>query len=296
MRTIQKFLDDKAGLRVALVDATEAVREMRKVQNTSPVATLLVGRAMVGATLLASHLKDGEMVSLYFSGNGPIGKVFAEASFEGGVRGYAAQSQVDVPLVNNQLNLGAAIGRGLLSVVRTHPKRKTPHRGTVEIQTGEIGEDIAFYLQQSEQARSAIALGVKVDATGHVEAAGGILIELLPLATVHIEIIVEDQFMHAGSISDAIARGESAEEIIDRFLGGFQLREIPHAYELAYTCKCSRNRLLRAMELFPEKDLDDILEKKTPVMARCEFCGREYSLELAEISDIRKRRFHTGKH
>ncbi len=293
---IRKFLDDQHGVRVALVNATEAVREMQSIQSTGPIATLLVGRAMVGATLMASQLKDGEVVSLYFKGDGPIEKVFAEASFEGGVRGYVAHPHIDLPDNKGSVDLGSAIGKGLLTVVRTHPKRQSSQRGTVEIQTGEIGDDIAYYLQQSQQIRSAIAVGVKMNEFGHIEAAGGVLIELLPAADANIEVIVEDQFRRAGSISEAFARGDSAEQILDRYLGGFKIHELPHPHVVAYTCKCSRERLLDAMELFTEEDLDDMILKKKPVVARCEFCGRQYALELAEISDIRNRRFSTKLH
>jgi molecular chaperone Hsp33 len=243
---------------------------------------------------MASQLKDDEVVSLYFKGDGPIEKVFAEASYEGAVRGYTSHPQFEIP--NAQFQIGHAIGQGLLTVVRTHPKRDSAQKGTVEIQTGEIGDDIAYYLQQSQQIRSAIAVGVKMNERGEIEAAGGILIELLPAANAHIEIIVEDQFKHAGSISEGMARGETAEQILDRYLSGFHRHELEHPYSVSYTCKCSRERLLDAMELFSKEDLDDMLAKKVPVMARCEFCGRQYSLELAEISDIKNRRFSTGLH
>lgn len=296
MSSIRKFLDSERGVRASVVNATEAVRELQAIQNTSIIATLMAGRALAGAALMASQLKDGEVVSLYFRGDGPIQKIFAEANYEGGVRGFVANPNVDLPLKNQRLDLGGAIGRGTLMVERSHPQRTHSQKGTVEIQTGEIGDDIAYYLQQSQQTRSAIALGVKLDHDGHVQAAGGILIELLPAANAHIEVIVEDQFHRAGSISEALARGEAADQIIQKYLAGFDMKELEHPYEISYSCKCTRDRLLGALELFDNADLDDMIAKKEPVRAKCEFCGRQYALDWTEISDVRHHRFKKDVH
>ena len=293
---VRKYLDPDKGVRAAVVNATQAVQEMQQIQKTGPLATMLVGRSIVGAALLASQLKDGEVISVYFHGNGPIGTVFAEAQFEGGVRGFTHHPGLDLPLTNTGLDLKSALGEGQLTVVRTHPNRQNAQKGTVPIQTGQVGDDIAFYLQQSMQIRSAIALGVKLSPAGQVVAAGGILIELLPGADINIEIIVEDQFVRASSISEAIASGQTADQIVNDYLPIFNLKEIEHPYSISYSCKCSKNRLLSAMELFKNEDLEDIVAKKENPVAKCEFCGRQYSLDWSEVKDVLYRRLKTGLH
>ncbi|MEK6553878.1 MAG: Hsp33 family molecular chaperone HslO [Bdellovibrionota bacterium] len=291
---IVKFLDAERGVRVAVVNATAAVREMQQIQNAQPLATMMVGRSIVGAALLASQLKDGEVISVYFHGDGPIRTVFAESSFEGGVRGYTPHPELDLPLTPQGLDLKTAIGAGHLTVVRTHPNRTNSQKGTVPIQSGQIGDDIAFYLLQSQQIRSAIAVGVKLSPEGGVVAAGGILIELLPGADANIEVIVEDQFVRTGSISEMFAAGKTPAEIAEDYLPVFNLKEIDHPYSVSYTCKCSKNRLLAAMELFKDEDLKDIVDKKENPIAKCEFCGRQYTLEWSEVKDVLNRRL-TGK-
>ncbi len=293
---VRKYLDDERGIRVAVVNATAAVREMQQIQNSQLLATMLVGRSMVGAALLASQLKDGEVISVYFHGDGPIRTVFAEAQFEGGVRGYTPHPELALPITDKGLDLKAALGEGHLTVVRTHPSRTNVQKGTVPIQSAQIGDDIAFYLHQSQQIRSAIAVGVKLNEQGEVVAAGGILIELLPGADVNIEIIVEDQFTRTGSISEMFAAGKTAEEIAQDYLPVFNLKEIDHPHSIAYTCKCSKNRLLTAMELFKDEDLQDIVDKKENPLAKCEFCGRQYTLEWSEVKDVLNRRLNTKLH
>ena len=94
---IHKYLAQDMSFRAAAVVATEVVREMQSIQNTFPLATMAVGRSMVAASLMASQLKDGQQISLYFRGDGPLEMFFAEANHEGQVRGYTSNPQLEAP-------------------------------------------------------------------------------------------------------------------------------------------------------------------------------------------------------
>ena len=59
--------------------------------------------------------------------------------------------------------------------------------------TGEIGEDIAYYLAISEQKPSAVALGVLVDPDATIRAAGGFIIQLLPGAPDELIDTIEEE-------------------------------------------------------------------------------------------------------
>jgi molecular chaperone Hsp33 len=288
---ITKYIENKAGVRATVVNATEAVSEMQKIQATYPIATMMVGRSMVAAALMAAQLKEDEVVSLYFRGNGPLEMVFAEANYEGGVRGYTTNPQLELELRDGRLDLTTAIGRGTLSVVRSNSANPTPYRGTVEIQTGEVGDDIAYYLQQSQQIRSVVSLGVKVNAFGKVQAAGGIIIELLPGAPDLVADLISARVNEAGSLSEALAGGAKNKDILDMYLHGFQCEELKHDYYLGYTCRCNSERLKRSLELLPLEDLDEIIAKGQPIQAKCEFCGRQYELPSTVAGEIRHRKF-----
>ncbi|MFN7727878.1 MAG: Hsp33 family molecular chaperone HslO, partial [Bdellovibrio sp.] len=64
MKSVQRFVTNDLTVRIAAVDATDVVKHMQKLQSTMPLATLGVGRAMVGALLMASQLKEGQEVGL----------------------------------------------------------------------------------------------------------------------------------------------------------------------------------------------------------------------------------------
>lgn len=63
-------------------------------------------------------------------------------------------------------------------MVRHHPEWERPYTGIVELASGEIAEDFAKYLVESEQQNAAIALGVSVGRDTNILAAGGFLIQV----------------------------------------------------------------------------------------------------------------------
>lgn len=275
--------------RAAVVVATDVVREMQSIQNTYPVATMAVGRSMIAASLMASQLKNDQQVSLYFRGDGPLEMFFAEATHEGQVRGYTPQPQLELPLEGGEVAVGKAIGSGLLSVVHSHPQQKSPQRGTVALQTGEVGEDVAFYLLQSQQVRSIVSLGVKVNSYGLVQGAGGVLIELMPGCPEATVLQLEKNFAGAGSLSEVVTKGKSAAELLAPYVDGLEMMELDHPYELTYQCRCSRERLARALVLLGEEDVKEMIKRKEPAKARCEFCGRPYEIDVSELSELLKK-------
>ena len=101
----------------------------------------------------------------------------------GNVKGYCANPVVDIPLrEDGKLDVGTAVGQGMLGVIKDL-KMREPYIGQVPLQTGEIGDDIAFYYMQSEQTPSVVALGVLVDRDYSVKCAGGYIIQVMPDVT-----------------------------------------------------------------------------------------------------------------
>jgi molecular chaperone Hsp33 len=290
---VHKFLSEDLTVRASAVIATAAVDEMRSIQNAYPIPTVAVGRSMVAALLMASHLKQGQELSIYFQGNGPIGRVFAQADFEGHVRGYCIQPHFAAPIDGENISVGAAIGIGLLTVTHHLPTGDAPHRGTVIIRTGEVGDDIAYYLHQSHQIPSVVSLGVQLNAYGKVEAAGGVLIELMPGHTEDTVRAIEERVQalsKAGgaSISKRILEGATAEDLLKDFLGPAPLMELEHPYPVAFQCRCSYERVLRSMVLLGLDEIDLVIAEKKPLDVRCEFCGRAYEVAIHDLEKLRQ--------
>ena len=62
-------------------------------------------------------------------------------------------------------------------MVRSNVAQDKPYTGLTEIKSGEVAEDLAAYLADSEQTNSALALGVSISRDASVRAAGGYLLQ-----------------------------------------------------------------------------------------------------------------------
>lgn len=294
---VHRFVSKDLTLRIAAVNATEVVQHMQNLQNTYPIATVAVGRSMVGAILLASHLKNGQMVGLLFRGEGALQSVYAEASFDGHVRGYTPYPQYQPENYDGSLNLNGALGKGTLSVARHQPFQKQPFHGTVELVNGEIGQDIAHYLHQSHQIRSLVSLGVFLDANGKVKVAGGVLIEVMPGVDESVVEKINSNYENLKpNISKLLLEGATPADLVQPYLQGIEFTELPHQPVLEYYCPCSKERVVRALETLGDEELTDMVTKNEAAEITCQICGRPFSFSVVELQEIKDRILKQSMH
>lgn len=294
---VQRFVTNDFSIRAASVDATSVVAHMQELQMTRPIPTVAVGRTMVGALLLASHLKEGQEVGILIKGNGPLLTTFAQANFNGQVRGYTSAPSYEPYEYPQQLSLKESIGNGFLTVARHQPFQLHPYQGTVELVSSEIGDDIAYYLQQSQQIRSIISLGVYLDSAGKVKSAGGVLVEIMPGVEEQIIDQLESNYTkNKADISKMMHEGRTPEELVHKFLEGFKYTSIPHDYPISYSCPCDKNRVKNALSVLGITELDDMIDKKEVAQIQCQMCGRPYQITPEEILEIRQFLFKNSLH
>jgi len=268
-------------LRWAVVDLRAALEEARHRHDLSPVATTALGRAMAGATLLrALATRACRRLTLSLSGDGPLGQIVAEASDDGDLRGMVGEARVDLaPAADGRLPIGVAVGRGTLRVVRELVDGSR-NDSQVALRNGEIGLDLAHYLEQSEQVQSAITVGVLLGPEG-VRSAGGLLVEVVPAARAEIVGRVEANLSTLGSFSRRLA-----EEGIDRVVA-LALDGVPYEARersgVRFRCRCSRGDLLPRLAGLPAADLAEIADGQGLVTAQCAFCGTAYVFDLSEL-------------
>lgn len=303
---LEKFIHVDGMIRASAIIATDVVEEMRNTLGSYDLATITLGRSMIGALLMASHLKKGENVGIYFRGNGPLGAIFAEGDNSGATRAYTPFPKAELPLKNNKPDIGAGIGIGIMEVVRSTSNSKAMNTGAVEIQTGQVGDDIAFYLYQSHQVQSVVALSVELNSDGSVKAAGGVLVEMMPEKkisdedkTISNEIIKklqvrvdENNKPGSKSLGEMIATGASPQDLANHFLSDFKIVPIAHQADIKYQCRCSLEKAKRALFLLGHQELDGLLsEALESHEINCDFCGRKYTLTMAEIQKLRDKAF-----
>ena len=230
-------------IRVSVAVTRTITQKARTCHNLSPVAAAALGRAMTGAVLLAGDYKNHEGVSLKFNGDGPLGAVHADCFDSHYVRGYVDHPQLDIPLkANGKLDVSGAVGQhGQLSVTRFTPEKMT-YTSQAELVSGEIAEDLAYYLLTSEQVPSTISLGVLVARDYSIAASGGFLVQALPGARDEDLARVEANITCIGPITSYLSGHPDGEELAGIILSGMHYKEL-YRQPLSWRCTCSRDRI-----------------------------------------------------
>lgn len=281
------------GIRAVGVITTRLTEEARRRHKLSYVATAALGRTMSAGLLLASSMKRPESrVNIRIKGDGPLGGLMVDAGLDGTVRGYVDNPEVELPPnAKGKLDVGGAIGSGYLYVVRD-VGYGYPYSSTVELVSGEIGDDIAHYLATSEQTPSALVMGVFVDASG-VQASGGVLLQVMPKAATDEELVqtLESRVAELSGFTPLLRSGKTLQQILEQLLGDMNLEILPETQMVRFHCGCSFDRVLGALKMLGEAELQDMIEKDDGAEATCHFCGEVYqasSDHLAElIGDLR---------
>ncbi len=282
----------EGGIRAVGVITTRAAEEARQRHKLSYVATAALGRAMSCGLLLASNMKvPSSRVNLRMKGNGPMGGLFVDAGLDGTVRGYVDHPEVELPPNSlGKLDVGGAIGNdGYLYVVRDKGYGY-PYSSTVQLVSGEVGDDVAHYLSSSEQIPSALLVGVFVDKTG-VITSGGILIQILPEAAQgersdKLVDILESRIGQLAGFTPLLRSGKTIQEIFEQLLGDLGLVILPEVQMVRFNCRCSFERVLGALKILGEAELVDIIEKDKGAEATCQFCGEVYQASEAQLVEL----------
>jgi len=282
-----------AGIIVVATIATELVSEVRARHDLSPTATAATGRLVTGAALFGAGLKGSERLSLQITGDGPIGSIGADTWLLGddalGVRGYARYPHVDIPLnERGKFDVAGAIGEGSLQVVKSYDVGQ-PYVGVVPLYSGEIAEDLAAYLGQSEQIPSVVALGVLANPDG-VRAAGGVLAQVLPGADERAVATLEARAHAMPPVTKLIAGGADAHALLHALAGDLELRS-HRTIDVHFACLCTREKVEAALLGMGADELHRLAAELPETEATCEFCKKLYvftSDEVVALSDLVK--------
>jgi molecular chaperone Hsp33 len=245
------------------------------------VVSIALGRAISGAALLGSTLKQGQRLALKFEGNGPMRKLIAEADWDGALRGTVAVPQTEADSVP------AALGKaGFLTVTRDLGL-KEPYSGMVQLYTSEIAEDLAYYLTDSEQIPSAVGLGVSLAPDGQVAVAGGFLIQSLPPSDEAAVEQVMARLEQLPPLTSLLKEGKSPAELLELLLEGLEYTPL-ESTELSFRCGCTRDKVERALLSLGQAELRRLIDEQGQAQVSCEFCKQQYRFEREELEALSK--------
>ncbi len=266
-------------------DTTNLVTEACRRHDVGPTAAAALGRALTGAVLLAALLKDDQSVMLKFEGDGPLTKIITEAGYDGWARGYVARPRAEAPLREGKIDVAAGLGRAGFLTVTKDIGMKNKYEGMVRLSTGEIGEDIAYYLAESEQTPSAIGLGVHLQPDGSIAAAGGFLVQSLPPADAELVANIERQIQGLASITEILRQGKTPGDILAVLFAAIPHR-ITATTKLIYSCSCTREKMQRAVFSLGNAEINALLDSESGVEVQCEFCRDSYRFAREDLEGM----------
>ena len=261
----------------------------RSAHNTSPVATAALGRLLTAGAMMGSMMKgERDLLTLRMEGDGPIGGLTVTADARGRVKGYAWHPEVMLPPnAKGKLDVGGALGNGVLSVVRDIGL-KEPYVGQTDLVSGEIAEDLTYYYAVSEQTPSPVALGVLMNRDNTVRQAGGFIIQLLPGAPDELIDGLEKKLAELKPVTAMLDENQTPEMILEWILGEYGL-EILDQMPLEFYCGCDKRRVERALISIGKKELQEMIDEGKPIEVNCHFCNRNYEFTVEELKELRDR-------
>ena len=266
----------------------EIVEEARQHHGTSPVATAALGRLLTAGTMMGSMMKnETDMLTLQVRGDGPIGGITVTADSKGDVKGYVENPDVMLPPKNGKLDVGGAVGIGLLQVIKDMGL-KEPYSGQTILVSSEIAEDLTYYFANSEQVPSSVGLGVLMEKDNTVKTAGGFIIQMMPFAEDATISQIEENLKHVTSVTELLDKGYTPEQLLEELLGNVGL-EITDTMPTRFYCNCSKERVEQAVASVGKKDIQEMINDGKPIEVKCHFCNTAYHYSVEELKNISKR-------
>ncbi len=286
MDQIVRAVTGDGFVKISAVTARDTVERARQIHGLSPTACAALGRTLCGASMLGELMKeDDASLTIRVNGGGPAGSVIAVSDSSGCVRGYVQNPQADLPTrADGKLDVGGLVGRDGMLTVSRDIGLKEPYVGSVELVTGEIAEDLAQYMVESEQIPSAVGLGVLIGTDMSVRAAGGFIVQLMPGAPESLIEKLETNILFMDQLTTVLDE-DGIDAVISQVLFGLDPREAMRA-PIEYRCSCSRGRIAGALRSIGRAELLDMAAEGRPAEVTCQFCDKVYSFSPEELTEM----------
>lgn len=287
MNNLVRYITSDGSAVLSVLDSTDIVRTMERYHHTSATASAALGRVLTVTSLIGYGLKDEDCsLTVMFKGDGPIGSITAVSDWKGNVRGCCDNPLADLPEnAQGKLDVGGLIGRNGALYVLKDLGMDAPYVGQVEIQNGEVAEDITAYFAYSEQIPTVCALGVLVDTDLSILNAGGFLLQLLPGATEECISRIEENIKKIPTMTQMLSDGLSINNIAQKIFTGIDFETIDSDL-VSYKCTCSRDRMEKVLISLGKDELLRLAEEQETTEIVCHFCNKKYLFSDEELRSL----------
>lgn len=278
-----KGISQDGHFKISVVKTTDVVKAAKNKHGLSLLTTVLLGRALTGTMLLASELKGEERVQLRIEGDGPVGMLVAEANRIGEIRGYVQHPDAELDYTKDETEIADGLGLGLLTFSKVLYNEAEPRKSTIELIKGNITDDIAYFMIQSEQVPAAVLLDVGINGEGEVSEAGGLLIQRMPDAPEGKINELHDNLRKLRPLYKRFQNGTYIDDIMSKAMSPLKVKELDRQ-PVDFFCRCTRERFIDALAMLGYEELKEISDEGQELV--CHFCNEHYHVSREEIEDL----------
>ncbi|HEP1456018.1 Hsp33-like chaperonin [Streptococcus pyogenes] len=285
MDKIIKSIAQSGAFRAYVLDSTETVALAQEKHNTLSSSTVALGRTLIANQILAANQKGDSKITVKVIGDSSFGHIISVADTKGHVKGYIQNTGVDIKkTATGEVLVGPFMGNGHFVTIIDYGTGN-PYTSTTPLITGEIGEDFAYYLTESEQTPSAIGLNVLLDENDKVKGAGGFMVQVLPGASEEEIARYEKRLQEMSAISHLLASKNHVDALLEAIYGDEPYKRLSEE-PLSFQCDCSRERFEAALMTLPKADLQAMIDEDKGAEIVCQFCGTKYQFNESDLEAL----------
>ncbi len=280
------FLLENNKIRATILGTTRMINQVRANYKLDIVEAVTLGEAYIGNALLASTVKENDRVQLTIDCGGPCGGIYTEAWASGAVRGYLKNNRFGVK-ESFPVDTDPIYGPGFLSISKILEGSKSPFKGQVMLQHGNLSKDLRNYFLESEQTKSLFVLDFDVDEENRILGCGGIFFQMLP-GNEDDEFFeeFEKKVDNLPSLAKSISQGIDPKDFIVQNFD--DVKHLSHSL-VGFSCPCDKKTFANHLKALPLKDKKDIRENGPfPLELVCLNCNSNYEFGKAELDDLLK--------
>ncbi len=273
----------KSPFRLVAVDLTLAAREIGKRHQAKSYPLKLLAETAIASVFLSSSLKFPGSVNFKINFDGDISVIQADSTPQGLVRAMIPQHEL---LRMNQNN--PQIAPKNITVIKRDEHGKRAQESVTEAVAGTVGQNLATYLLNSEQVRSAVGIEARVNAddSSKLDYAVGFMIEAYPDLSERDLAILEQVVLNFGAMQDYFKEDAyDLDALIDQLRGPYDI-DIVKELTPAFYCPCSHERMLNSLATLPKSDLQELAREQKPLELVCDFCQNKYDILPDELNQI----------
>ncbi|QBQ07215.1 heat shock protein 33 [Spiroplasma gladiatoris] len=274
----------KRNVKMAIVDISESLEKIIKLQKSNPLASVALGRTIIANSLLSLSIKDGTKMTTNINGMGLVGSVIAEFQ-NNTIRGYIENPNFDASRLNeNEASpLAQAVGKsGFLQVSRDNGGSE-PYTSKVEMISGEINMDFMYYLQHSDQINSLITSTVEINDDGSIKKACGIIIQLLPGFKDEDIDFIEEKIGTLDHLKKTLLETTNYEALLKDICEDAKVLSVS---ELKFECTCNLEKVMNSIKMLGQDEIQKAYNEGEVVEVICDFCKKQYNIEANELKNL----------